>query len=107
MTQARPSVATTASRVRGRELRRALRHQGVALADPGVALLADPDADLAAVAERVGDRTRVADGDRGGAVEVADPERDRRAALAMDRAVDHLAVDLVGLAGLALGQQVA
>src|SRR3954453_10583961 len=96
-----------ASRVLGRELRRALRHQRIGLADPGPALLADADTDLAVVGERIRDRARVAHRDRGRAVEVADTERDGRPGELMDRAGHHLAVDLVGLAGLALGQQVA
>src|SRR3954470_11148366 len=97
--QARPSVGIAASLGLGLglvlgELRRALRDQRVLLADEDGALLAHRDDHLAAVAERVGHRARVPDGDRGAAGPVADLEVDRRAA-PDDRAVDDLAGQLV------------
>src|SRR5689334_22669072 len=78
-----PAVSTSGS-VRGRlllELRGALRHERVALADPLVPLLGHRDDDLAPLLERVRDGAGVADGDRGLAVAVAHPEDVRRPAL--------------------------
>ena len=87
----------------GRELRRALRHQRVLLADEHVALLADVDDDLAPLAERVGQRAGVADGHRGRAVAVADPEV-QVVPVAADEPGDDLAGQLVGPARLRGGR---
>src|SRR4051794_27289611 len=103
--QARPRTAMTS--VLRRELRRALGHQGVLLAGPFRPALADADADLAPVAERIGHGAGVDDRDRRRAVQIPDPEADRGAAHVADRAVDDLPVDLVGPARLALREQVA
>src|SRR3954454_21756460 len=80
MRQARPTVAIV-SPLAGRalllvgELRRALGHQGVALADELGALLAHRHDDLAALAERVGHRADVAHRHRAGPVAAAHAER--------------------------------
>src|SRR5215208_923241 len=95
--QARPKVATAvASALRvGLELRRALRHERVALPDEAVAVALDRDDDLAALTERIGHRARVADVHLGRAHGV------RRA---LDAAGDDLPAELVALAGLRRAQ---
>src|SRR4051794_14271434 len=105
--QARPRVAISGPLVLRGELRRALGDQRVLLARPLRPALADADADLAPVAERVGHRSGVHHRDRRRAVQILDAEADRGAADVTDRAVDDPAVDLVGLARLALLEQVA
>src|SRR5689334_25414191 len=103
--QARPSSGTSALLV-GRELRRALRHERVALADEALALLAHRDDDLAALAERVGHSAGVADGHRGGPGPVADPEGED-VALVADRARGDLPRELVGATRLGRRRQLA
>src|SRR5215207_10130664 len=76
------------------ELRRALRHQRVALGDERAALQLAVDDHLAALAERVGDDAGVGDRDRRAAVAVADRER-QVLALALDRPVDDPAGQVV------------
>src|SRR3954454_18509097 len=89
-----------------RELRRALRHQRVPLADEQVPLLAHLHDDLAAVAERVGDGADVAHGNGSCAVAVPPPERLAAADVA-DGAVDHLSGQLVDAAAVRTGRETA
>src|SRR5437773_1636204 len=90
----------------GRELRRALGDQAVALSDQRAAR-GEPagDDDLAIRAERVGDLAAVADGDRGAPVPgaVLDAEVEPGAA-AMDRAGHDDAGQVVGLPGLRIDE---
>src|SRR3954468_7813255 len=102
--QARPTTAISqasgllAGRLGGvGELRRALRHQRVALADERRALLVHRDDDLAALAERVGHGADVAHRHGLRAVAVADTEGLAAGDVA-DRAVHDLAGQLVGAA---------
>src|SRR5881409_1817473 len=87
------------------ELRRALRHQRVALADEARALLAHRDDHLAAGAERVGHRSGVADRHRGTPGAVAHAEVERVAP--PDVAGGHLAGELVGAARLRARHELA
>src|SRR5829696_9178977 len=97
--------ATSTSALVRRELRRALGHQRVLLADEDAALLADVHDDLAPGPERVRQHAVVADRHRHAARTVAHPEvRDRAVALI---ARHDLAGELVGLARLGLAQQLA
>src|SRR5680860_269533 len=85
--------------IRRRELRRALRDQGVGLAGEDAALDAAVEDDLATAAEGVGHGAGVGDGDAlAGVVAVGDAEA-QLAALAADRALHDPAGQLVGGAG--------
>src|SRR4051794_37199065 len=101
-----PRLSTRSGLLLGRELRGALRHQGVVLADERRALLADVDDDLAPVPEGVGKRALVGHGDGHVALAVADAEGVRRA-VAGDRAGLDLPGQLVGASGLGAGRQLA
>src|SRR5918998_541575 len=98
------ATATTSGLGLGRELRRALRDERVRLPLEGRALLADVDHDLAPLAEGVGDLTDIADLDgRATALPVLDRERVDRT-LVLPAALRHAAGQLVGLAGLGVGE---
>src|SRR5680860_1348623 len=112
----RPSSAATAAKIAVRkasanaalptlavirrgELRRALGHQGVALADEDTVRDSAGEDDLATAAEGVGDGAGVGDGDAlSGVVAVGDPEA-QSLALVADGAPDHAAGQLVAGAG--------
>src|SRR5215218_11148528 len=105
MSSARPTVAIRTSRCSGTlrgvfgELRRAFRHERVALADERRAFLAHGDDDLAALAERIRHGAAVGDGHGGRALAVAHAEVDAAGGVA-HRAVDDLPRELVGRARL-------
>src|SRR3954471_22917589 len=104
--QPEPRLSTRSGLLLGRELRGALRHQGVVLADERRALLADVDDDLAPVAERVRQRTLVGDGDGDAPLAVAHPEGVGGAA-AGDRAGLDLSGQLVCPSSLSAGRELA
>src|SRR5439155_6786809 len=99
MSAAEPSAAMLGRAPRRRlrrELRRALRDQRVLGADEGPVGHLPGDDDLAALAERVGDRAAIEDQDPGpAAAAVADHEA-QGVALAMDRVGGDLAGELIG-----------
>src|SRR5215208_4909343 len=95
-----PASATGSGLRLGRELRRALGHEGVRLALERRALLAHVDHDLAPLAERVGHLPDVADGDRrSSALPVLHAER-VDGPVVLPAARRHAARELIGLAGL-------
>src|SRR4051794_20138390 len=102
-----PATSTSglALRLRGRELRGALRDQRVLLADEHAALLAHVDDHLATAAEGVGQLAVVAHGDRRGPGPVTHPEVGDGALARIPR--DHLAGELIALAGARRGEQLA
>src|SRR3954452_25286830 len=104
--QPEPRLSTRSGLLLGGELRGALRHQRVVLADERRALLADVDDDLAAVAEWVGQRPLVRDGDGDAPLAVAHPEG-VGGARAGDRAGLDLAGQLVRPSRLRAGHQLA
>src|SRR5215211_8113896 len=109
MRQALPAISTgpppSGLLLLGGELRGALRDQRALLADEAVALAADADDHLAALAERIRQRALVGDRDRALAGPVAHPEV-RGRALARVAGLD-LAGELVDLAGLRARHQLA
>src|SRR4051794_1719246 len=89
----------------GGELRRALRDQRSLLPDEPLALAADADDHLAALAERVGQRPVVGDRHRALPGAIAHPEVRRRALAGIPRL--DLAGELVDLAGLRVRHELA
>src|SRR5690242_8233150 len=103
--QALPATSTSGVGLGGGELRRALRHQRVLLADPDGALPAHVDDDLAPGAEWIGQRAGVAHRDGLVAGPIPYPEVSRVAALRVAR--DDLPGQLVRPPGPGVLEQLA